>query len=58
MKNETQIKNRVKVAVERALKGNTTGQDLVAIVKFQTQELGERNTYEYGMLVMYQAAFN
>jgi hypothetical protein len=56
--NEVKIENRFKVAVKRALSGDTTGQDLIAIVKFQMRELGERDTFEYGMLVMYSAAFN
>ena len=55
---KTKIKNDYKSAVKRALTGETTGRDLINIVKFQYKELGEIHDVNAATLVLYQVAFN
>ena len=57
------IKNKYKLAIDRAIKGNTTGQDVTNIIRFQNKELvglkgEELNQYEINLLTAYSIAFN
>jgi len=57
------IKNKYKLAIDRAIKGNITGQDVTNIIKFQNKELvelkgEELNQYETNLLTAYSIAFN
>jgi hypothetical protein len=56
--NETQIKNRAKLAVKRALEGDITSQDLLAIVKLQVPELQNNTDVAAAYMIMVQVAFN
>ena len=55
---EKVVETRYKLAVKRALKGKTTGMDLVSIVRYQMPECDLRNVHNATMMVLYQAAFN
>lgn len=57
------IKNKYKLAVERAIKGNITGQDVNNIIRFQNKELvglkgEELNQMEINLLTAYSMSFN
>ena len=57
------IKNKYKLAVERAIKGNITGQDVNNIIRFQNKDLidlkgEELNQMEIGLLTDYSMSFN
>ena len=57
------IKNKYKLAVERAIKGNITGQDVNNIIRFQNKDLidlkgEELNQMEIGLLTAYSMSFN
>jgi hypothetical protein len=52
------IKKDYQVAVDNTLKGQTTGRDLINIVKFQNRDLGEIHDINAATLVLYQATFN
>lgn len=56
--NEIIVKSKAKLAVKRALKGDITGLDMIAIVQFQMRELGEIDPPSAAQLVLYSAAFN
>jgi len=53
-----EIKKDYQVAVDNILKGQTTGRDLINIVKFQNRDLGEIHDINAATLVLYQATFN
>ena len=57
------IKNKYKLAVERAIKGNITGQDVNNIIRFQNKDLvglkgEELNQMEINLLTAYSMSFN
>ena len=57
------IKNKYKLAIERAIKGNITGQDVNNIIRFQNKELvglkgEELNQMEINLLTAYSMSFN
>jgi len=57
------IKNKYKLAVERAIKGSITGQDVNNIIRFQNKELvglkgEELNQMEINLLTAYSMSFN
>jgi len=54
----TQIKNRAQLAVKRALAGQTTSQDLLAIVRLQIPELQNNNDVAAAYMILAQQAFN
>lgn len=61
--NEIKVKNRFKVAVKRALQGNTTGQDIKAIILFQLREytIEGREPFddmELGLIASYMIQYN
>jgi alpha-D-ribose 1-methylphosphonate 5-triphosphate synthase subunit PhnI len=62
--NDTQIKNRAKLAVKRALTQPTiSGQDLAALVAFANRDLAELkgeslNQFELSVLGAYAIQFN
>jgi hypothetical protein len=61
--NNVRIETRVKLAVKNALKGNMTGEDVKAIIRFQSKELAEMkgealDNWELGLLGAYCVAFN
>lgn len=55
---KTKIKQDYKAAVKRAMTGETSGRDLINIVKYQNSDLGEINDVNAATLVLYQVAFN
>jgi hypothetical protein len=52
------VRKDFRLAVKRALTGETTGRDLVNIVKFQNRDMGEIHDIEAATLVLLQVAFN
>jgi len=54
----TKIKKQAQQAVKRALAGETTGQDLLAIVRLQTPELQNNTDVAAAYMIMAQVAFN
>jgi len=61
--NETQIKNKAKLAVRRALVGVTTGQDVKAIVEYQLrgyvkEGMDPFSEYELALVATYMVQFN
>ena len=61
--NNVRIETRVKLAVKNALKGDITGEDIKAIIRFQSKELEEMkgealDNWELGLLGAYCVAFN
>lgn len=57
------IKNKYKLAIERAIKGNITGQDVNNIIRFQNKDLvglkgEELNQMETNLLTAYSMSFN
>lgn len=55
--------DRVKLAVKNALKGNTTSEDIKAILRFQSKDLTEMKGEELkelylGLLISYCITFN
>lgn len=57
------IEDRVKLAVKNALKGDITGEDIKAILRFQSKDLTEMkgeelNNWELGLLTSYCITFN
>ena len=57
MKN-VKLENAAAESVSRALKGSTTGMDLVNILKFQNRETEELSNYDAAIFLLYSAAFN
>ena len=57
MKN-VKLENAATESVSRALKGSTTGMDLVNILKFQNRETEDLSNYDAAILLLYSAAFN
>ena len=55
---EKVVEIRYKLAVKRALKGSTTGLDMISIVRYQMPECDLTNVHNATMMVLYQAAFN
>ena len=52
-------KAKYNLAVKRALKGEITGKDMIAIAKYQNKDLGcEILDYDAATLALYQAMFN
>ena len=61
--NETQVKNKAKLAVRRALVGATTGQDIKAIVEYQLRghiKEGDEpfNDVELALMASYMVSYN
>lgn len=61
--NEVRIKNRFKVAIKRAMNGTITGQDIKAIVEYQTKEyIGEGeepfSDAELALMATYMITYN
>lgn len=61
--NEIKVQNRFKLAIKRALSGETTGQDIKAIIEFQNRDLigkkGENlDNMELSLLTAYSISFN
>jgi hypothetical protein len=52
-------KAKYNLAVKRALKGEITGKDMIAIAKYQNKDLEcEISDYDAAALALYQAMFN
>lgn len=52
------IKKQAQQAVKRALAGETTGQDLLAIVRLQIPELQNNTDVAAAYMILAQQAFN
>ena len=55
---DVKLENAAAESVSRALKGSTTGMDLVNILKFQNRETEELSNYDAAIFLLYSAAFN
>jgi len=55
---DTKLENAAAESVSRALKGISTGSDLLNIIKFQNRETEDLSNYDAAILIMYSAAFN
>lgn len=61
--NGIKVQNRFKLAIKRALSGETTGQDIKAIIEFQNRGLIEKkgenlDSFELNLLTAYSISFN
>jgi hypothetical protein len=52
------VRKDFRLAVKRALTGETNGRDMISIVKFQNRNMGEIHDVEAATLVILQVAFN
>jgi hypothetical protein len=57
MKN-VELENAATESVSRALKGITTGMDLVNIIKFQNRETEDLSNYDAAVLLLLSVEFN
>jgi hypothetical protein len=55
---DTKLENAAAESVSRALKGYTTGMDLVNIIKFQNRETEDLSNYDAAVLLLLSVEFN
>jgi hypothetical protein len=55
---DTKLENAATESVSRALKGYTTGMDLVNIIKFQNRETEDLSNYDAAVLLLLSVEFN
>jgi hypothetical protein len=55
---DTKLENAAAESVSRALKGISTGSDLLNIIKFQNRETEDLSNYDAAIFILYSAAFN
>lgn len=55
---DTKLENAATESVSRALKGITTGMDLVNIIKFQNRETEDLSNYDAAVLLLLSTEFN
>ena len=55
---DTKLENAATESVIRALKGYTTGMDLVNIIKFQNRETEDLSNYDAAVLLLLSVEFN
>ena len=55
---DVKLENAAAESVSRALKGITTGMDLVNIIKFQNRETEDLSNYDAAVLLLLSVEFN
>lgn len=55
---DVKLENAAAKSVSRALKGITTGMDLVNILKFQNRETEDLSNYDAAVLLLLSVEFN